>query len=94
MRRMDTEHDPIYSRDLTDDDRIRDLADRLDCLLDSDLCALARVKPTTSEAWRKRGIGPPYVLFGNRYLYPRETLRQFLNEHRRERNTVPAKSTL
>ena len=27
---------------------------------------------------RRSGIGPKYVLFGNRPLYPKETLKQFL----------------
>jgi hypothetical protein len=73
--------------------RLRALADSLDCVLDSDLCELARVKPTTTEAWRKRGIGPPYVLLGNRYLYPREGLRKHLSRLLRERD-LPARSLL
>jgi hypothetical protein len=84
---------PRRGAELPSDDRLRALADSLDCVLDADLCALARVKPSTTEAWRKRGEGPPYVLLGNAYLYPREGLRKHLSRLLRERN-VPARSLL
>jgi hypothetical protein len=81
---------PRHGAELPDDERVRALADSLDCFLETDLCAIARVKSTTTEAWRKRGKGPSYVLFGNRVLYPREALKQFLREQQRERGVRAA----
>ena len=75
-------------------DRVRELAQSLDCLAEEDLCALARIKPATAEAWRKRSKGPAYVLIGNRFLYPKKSLADFLSTLVRERRTVPAKSVL
>jgi hypothetical protein len=106
MPDMDTPHTPNVpgqddiplprrGAELPPDLRMRELADSLDCVLDADLCALARVKPSTTEAWRKRGIGPPYVLLGNAYLYPREGLKKHLGHQLRERSaTVSPKSLL
>jgi hypothetical protein len=90
---LSAEPAPRISPELPGGARLRALADSLDCVLDSDLCELARVKPTTTEAWRKRGVGPPYVLLGNRYLYPREGLRKHLSRLLRDR-TLPARSLL
>ena len=59
-------------------DRIRELAESLDCFTDEDFQALADIKPGTAEAWRKRGQGPAYIRLGNRYLYSREAVREYL----------------
>lgn len=59
-------------------DRVRAQADALGYMLADDVCALAAVKPTTPEAWAKRGEGPPYVMLGNRRLYPVDGMREFL----------------
>ena len=75
-------------------DRLRELAHSLDCLPDEDVQMLGGVKPSTTENWRKRGEGPPYVLFGNRFLYPRQPLAEFLKKRLRERDSVPAKAVL
>lgn len=64
---------------------IRELASSLDCLTESELCALGNLKPSTAEAWRKRGTGPEYVRFGNSFLYPREPLAEFLRKTARKR---------
>lgn len=69
-------------------DRVRALADSLECMLPSDVCALGGVKESTLETWAKRGEGPAYVMFGNRRLYPREGLRQFLRTRMRERTGI------
>jgi hypothetical protein len=45
------------------------LAHTLDCITESELCELAKIEPSTAEAWRKRGTGPAYVRFGNSFLY-------------------------
>ena len=74
--------------------RARQLAQSLDCLAEEDLCILADVEPTTAENWRKRGKGPAYVLFGNRFLYPRKAVAEFLERRVRERRDVPVKALL
>ena len=65
--------------------RLRELAALLDCFTDEDVQVLGKVKPSTTEAWRKRGEGPPYVLLGNRPLYPRAGVRSYLAEKLKER---------
>lgn len=70
------------------------LAQSLDCITDQDLQRLAGVKPSTMEAWRKRGIGPDYILFGKQYLYPRAAVAAYLQSLIRERAKVPAKGML
>ena len=74
----------------------RELARRLDCLLDEEVQELAMVTDGTLEAWRKRGIGPPYVRFGNAYLYPRSGAAAFLaaRQAARERLLNPRLSVL
>lgn len=69
-------------RDLTRD---RALADALGCALTEDVGALGKVKPSTLDAWAKRGEGPPYVMLGNRRLYPIDGLREFLRGRVRTR---------
>lgn len=76
------------------DDRVRRLADSLDCLTEDDLLLLAGVTHGTAAAWRKRGIGPPYVRFGNVVLYPRQGLRKHLDDELREPRQVPARDVL
>lgn len=67
------------------EDRLQALADRLDCLTETDFILLANASPSTVEAWRKRGTGPAYILLGNRYLYPRKAVSEHLNNITRER---------
>lgn len=69
-------------------DASRDLAQSLDCFTDEDLQQLANVKASTTEAWRKRGIGPAYVRIGNRVLYPRTALSDYLQALTRERGAA------
>ena len=66
-------------------DRARDLADRLDCLLEEDFQLLAEITPGTAEAWRKRRQGPEYIRIGNRVLYPRKAVAKHLESLTRER---------
>lgn len=51
-------------------DRIRALAQSLDCMTEEDLCLLTDTTPGTTESWRKRGKGPAYVLVGQPLLVP------------------------
>lgn len=67
-------------------DLVRHMAERLDCFLDEDFQRLADATPKTVEAWRKRGQGPAYIRLGNRYLYPRAAVAQYLESITRERN--------
>jgi hypothetical protein len=90
----DPQSPPPRYDELADEGRIRAIADSLDCILDSDFCALAQVRPGTSESWRKRGVGPPYIRLGNRYLYPREGLMRHLQLLVRERASIPARALL
>jgi hypothetical protein len=64
---------------------VRELARSLDCIPDAELQALAKVKASTTEAWRKRGKGPAYIVFGNAILYPREAVVEYLKTLVRER---------
>ena len=75
-------------------DRLRTLADKLDCLTESDIMLLGKLSQSTVEAWRKRGTGPAYILLGNRYLYPRKAVAKYLEGITRERNSVSAKEAL
>ncbi|WP_313297381.1 helix-turn-helix domain-containing protein [Diaphorobacter sp.] len=75
-------------------DRVRLMAEKLDCFLEEDFQELAMATPITVEAWRKRGRGPAYILLGNRYLYPRKAVAKYLEEITRERHSVSAKEAL
>jgi hypothetical protein len=57
---------------------IEAIARAVGCLTREQVCRLAKVTPTTEEAWRKRGTGPAYVRFGNTVLYPVPSLAEFL----------------
>lgn len=72
---------------------IRALAERLDYITDRQLQELADVKDTTTEAWRKRGIGPAYVRLGRNVFYPTAAVVEFLNG-RIKRNAGATRSAL
>ena len=71
-----------------------ELARTLDCLTESELCTLANIEPSTAKAWRKRGSGPPYIRFGNTFLYPRAALAEHLHGKVKARNAVAARDVL
>lgn len=75
-------------------DRVRHMAERLDCFVEEDFQLLAKATENTVEAWRKRGQGPAYIRFGNRYLYPCKAVAKYLESITKERNTVSAKEAL
>lgn len=78
-----------------DDPAVAELARSLDCFTEADLCKLADATPKTAEAWRKRHTGPDYVLIGNTFLYPRESLKEFLQARvRKMRSAVSPKAVL
>lgn len=66
-------------------ERLRRMAEALDCLLEEDFRLLAGATQGTIEAWRKRGQGPSYIRLGNRVLYPREAVAEHLKSLARER---------
>lgn len=70
-----------------ENDRVRLMANSLDCLIEEDFQLLARATAGTVEAWRKRGQGPSYILLGNRYLYPRKSVAKHLDSITRQRVT-------
>lgn len=74
-------------------EHVRQMADRLDCLIEEDFQLLAKATPITVESWRKRGIGPAYIRLGNRYLYPRKAVAKYLDSITKERAEV-AKAAL
>lgn len=69
-------------------DRVRQMAEQLDCFIEEDFQQLAGATPLTVEAWRKRGTGPSYIRLGNRYLYPRKAVAKHLESLTRERNVL------
>ena len=75
-------------------ERVRHMAERLDCFVEEDFQLLAKATEKTVEAWRKRGQGPAYILLGNRYLYPRKAVAKSLDSITRERTSVAAKEAL
>lgn len=75
-------------------DRLRSIADKLDCLTETDIMLLGKLTQSTVEAWRKRGQGPAYILLGNRYLYPRKAVAKYLESITKERTSVSAKEAL
>jgi predicted site-specific integrase-resolvase len=78
----------------TDLQLARALAESVGHVIEEDAAALARVKPETLEAWRKRGKGPAWVRWGNRVMYPREAIREFLQGQVKCREAVGAKGLL
>lgn len=72
----------------TERERLRALADRLDCLTEEDFQLLADATPGTVEAWRKRNQGPSYIRLGNRYFYPRTAVADFMQSRTRERKAL------
>lgn len=69
----------------TELERVRHMAEQLDCLIEEDFQLLTGATPNTVEAWRKRGQGPAYILLGRRYLYPRKAVAKHLESLTRER---------
>ena len=75
-------------------ERVRHMAERLDCLIEEDFQLLANATPKTVEAWRKRGLGPSYIRLGKSYLYPIKGLAEHLESLTKTRTATPARGTL
>jgi predicted site-specific integrase-resolvase len=76
------------------DHTVADLARTVNCLDEEGFAKLAGVKPSTLDAWRKRGKGPEYVLLGNNYLYPIEAVKRYILELVRPRTTFHPRQAL
>ena len=74
-----------------EENRLRQLAESLQCVLEQDLRLLADVEQETVEAWRKRGTGPSYIRFGRQFLYPVQELANHLRRRIRERGATTAR---
>ena len=73
--------------------RLRAIADSLDCLTEQDFMLLTDATESTVEAWRKRGKGPDYILVGNRFLYARKAVSDWLHTNVRPRVTAETSTT-
>ncbi len=73
---------------------VQALANSLDCLTEEQLTLLGKLQPTTTEAWRKRGKGPAYILFGCRFLYPRKAVEAYLQSIVKTRARVDVREML
>ena len=62
------------------EEKRQQLARALDCFTSLELRVLAGITETTEVAWRKRGTGPAYILFGTEYLYPRLDVLRFIQD--------------
>lgn len=78
----------------SDNERAQELARSLDCLTERDLCDLCQITPLTADAWRRRRKGPAYTRVGNSVLYPRASVKAFIESHVREQGDVGAKAVL
>lgn len=59
------------------DTNVGELARSLDCLTEAEFILLAKITPLTAQKWRKSGVGPVHILFGNRFLYPRAAIADY-----------------
>lgn len=74
--------------------RLASLASRVDCFTEEDLCLLTDATPSTLKSWRKRGEGPAYYMAGNRALYPRKAVTDWMETRLRDRKPLNAKGVL
>ncbi len=75
------------STDSKENDKLREIAHSLGCLVPSEIQALTGWSDSTLEAYRKRGKGPSFVKAGKHYLYPRSGVAEFMTENTRARLT-------
>jgi hypothetical protein len=69
---------------------VRELAQGFDALTEDQFHLLCAITPATAESWRRTGRGPRWLRIGNRVLYPRQGVAEFLESQVRE----PAASTV
>jgi hypothetical protein len=78
----------MENTELIEIDRLRRMAESLDCFIEEDFQQLAGATAGTIEAWRKRGTGPSYARLGNRYFYPRKSVARHIEAITHERVSV------
>lgn len=74
--------------------KLQQLANSLDCLTEEEHLLLSGWTESTARTKRKRGEGPPYVLHGRHYLYPRKLYAEYLQSRVRERREPQGKGVL
>lgn len=84
----------METMDAPAESRVASLASRVDCFTEEDLCLLTDASLTTLKSWRKRGDGPAYYMAGNRALYPRKAVTEWMETRLRDRKPVGAKGML
>jgi len=73
---------------------VADLARAVNCFDEHSFAALAGVKVSTLDAWRKRGKGPEYALLGCNYLYPIEAVQKHISSCVRRRTKIAPQRVL
>lgn len=68
----------------------RQLARELGCFLEEDLAALTNTTIGTLRNWRTQRAGPPFVVLGNRCLYPIAQARDWIEKNAEA--TLPAQT--
>lgn len=69
-----------------DDAALRTLAREVECFIPAEVRALAgQITQGTEDAWNKRGVGPPSIMFGKQRLYPIGPLKAWLHARMRDR---------
>lgn len=74
--------------------RLRELAEQIDCFCEPDFRTLTGWTEGTTEARRKRGDGPPYILIGKNYFYPKRAAVAHFQGRTRVRRVVRAVEVL
>jgi hypothetical protein len=78
----------MQSNPSTNPPHMGDLAKMVNCLDEDGFAKLAGVTLSTLNAWRKRGLGPEYVLLGRNYLYPITAVQTYIADRVRKRTHV------
>lgn len=81
-------------KEQSDIERVRQMADKLDCITEEDFALLVNASVATVETWRKRGTAPSHILIGRRYLYPLKAVSKHLESLTRTRPEIPGKAVL
>jgi hypothetical protein len=66
-------------------ERRRQLAEKLECMIEEDWQLLTGYTDKTIEAMRKRGQGPAYVRLGKKYLYPIKSALEYVESLTKQR---------
>jgi hypothetical protein len=78
----------------TGQQRLRTLAESLDCFTEEEHLLMTGWSPATAESKRKRRQGPPYIRHGKHYFYPRQQYIDYVKTLVREPCRVAAREAL